>query len=313
MSIQNRHALKAAAGEALAAAPGHQKLVLISAGAAAALSLAVSALNFILQGQIAGTGGLGGLGLRSVLSTVQSLLSLAMTLVLPFWSLGYVSAVLKLSRGEGASPDTLLDGFRRLGPALRLLLLTEVLYIVLGVVCVNAGSVLFSLTPLVRPLYDLMLPMLTDPNALEALDTGALLEAAAPMLIGCLVLFAAVAIPLSYRLRMARLRLMDDPGAGAFAALRSSSRMMKGSCLQLLRLDLSFWWFYLAEAAVMVLGYGDVLIPALGISLPMASDAAYFLFYVLGLLAQLGLYLFARNRVEVTYAKAYDALLQSGI
>jgi len=308
MNIRDRHALKTAAGEALSAAPNNRILVLISAGVAAASALLVSLLTFLLDGQIAQTSGLGGLGLRSVLSTVQSLLSMGVGLLLPFWSLGYVSAVLKLSRREPAVPGTLLDGFRRFGPALRLLFLKEIIYVGVMMLCIYAGGAIFSFTPLAAPLYEIMLPLLTEGAAPDAATQAAMLEAMLPMAIGILVLCCIVLIPLSYRFRMAQLRLMDDSACGARMALRDSSRMMRRNCFALFRLDLSFWWFYLAQGIVMLLGYGDVLFAALRINLPFSDNTAFFVFYVIGLLAQLVLYYYTQNFVQVTYAKAYDAL-----
>lgn len=314
MSIRDRHGLKAAAREALSAAANNRMLVLISAGAAAAAALMVSLLTFLLDGQIAQTSGLGGLGLRSVLSTVQSLLSMGMGLLLPFWSLGYVSAVLKLSRKEPATPGALLDGFRRFWPALRLLLLKEFIYMGVILLCIYAGAAIFSFTPLAAPVYEVLLPLLSDGAGLaltgepDAATQAAILKAMTPMAIGILVLCCVALIPLSYRFRMAQLRLMDGSACGARMALRDSSRMMRRNRFALFQLDLSFWWFYLAQGLVTLLGYGDVLFAALRIGLPISDNTTFFVFYVIGLLAQLALYYYTQNFVQVTYAKAYDAL-----
>lgn len=308
MNIRDRHGLKSAATEALSGAPNNRMLVLISAGASAGAALVVSLLTFLLDGQIAQTGGLGGLGLRSVLSTVQSLLSMGVGLLLPFWHLGYVSAVLKLSRRESAAPHTLLDGFRRFWSALRLLFLKEFIYMGAILLCIYVGSAFFSLTPLAAPLYEVMLPMLSQSTAPDAATQAAILEAMIPMAIGVLALCCIVLIPLSYRFRMAEFRLMDDSTCGARMALRDSSRMMRRNRFALFRLDLNFWWFYLAQGIVVLLGYGDILLSVLRIELPFSHGTAFFLFYVIGLLAQLVLYYYTQNFVEVTYAKAYDAL-----
>ena len=58
MSIRDYRGIKASALEALSVAPNHKKLVLLSTGAAAVLSLTATVLSFILEGQIADTGGL---------------------------------------------------------------------------------------------------------------------------------------------------------------------------------------------------------------------------------------------------------------
>lgn len=313
MNIRDRRSLKAAARESLGAAPGHRRLILISAGAAAALSLMVSLLSYLLDGQIAQTGGLDGMGLRSILSTAQSLLSMGIGVALPFWSLGYISATLKLARKEPAEPAALLEGFRRFWPALRLLLSQQLIYIGVVLLCIYVGGAVLSFTPLAAPLYEVMLPVMEGLSAGAEPDAATLeqvMDAMVPIAIGVAVLSIAALIPVAYRLRMAQLRLMDR-GCGAMAALRDSSRMMRGNCFALFRLDLSFWWFYAVQALAVLLGYGDVLLAAAGVTLPISDGAAYFLFYAAGLLMQLLLSWYAQNFVEVTYAKAYDALLDA--
>ena len=315
MDIRDRRGLKAAADEALTCAPDHRKLVLVSTGAVAVVSLLVSFLNLLLAEQIAGTGGLAGMGLRSVLSTVQSVLSMALSIALPFWALGYTAAVLKLARREQATIDVLLTGFRRFFPVLRLLLLKGVLYCALCMVCIYVGCMVLAMTPLALPLYELLLPLMEASSeqamleAFYAIDQNALTQAMLPMLLLSGVVCIVVCIPVSYRLRMADLRMMDEEKCGALAAMLTSNRMMKGNCVALFKLDLSFWWFYLGELLVAVLAWCDVLLPMLGITLPMSEEGVYFLFYALALGLQVALYAFARNRVEVTYATVYDALL----
>ena len=309
MYIQDRKGLEEAAAQALRIAPNHKQLVMVSAGVAAGLSLAVSLLSFLLEGQIAQTGGLAGLGLRSVLSTVQTVLFYAVMILTPFWSMGFTSTALKLSRKQDVTLATLLDGFRRFGPVLRLMLLQGALYFLLAAGCVYVGTSVFSFTPLVAPMYEVLLEsdVLTTGMVDEA-TMAALKEAMTPVLLGCAALFALIAIPVSYRLRLAELRIMDEKRCGALAAMLESSRAMRYNCMDLFRLDLHFWWFYLAEGVVTALCYGDQILPALGIHLPFSEDVAYFVFFVIGLAAQLVLYWYARARVAVTYAKAYDAL-----
>ena len=75
MDPHDRRALKSAARESLAAAPyDPRKLILLHTGVTIAVSLIGTILNFVLSKQIENTGGLGGMGLRSMLSTVQSVL-----------------------------------------------------------------------------------------------------------------------------------------------------------------------------------------------------------------------------------------------
>ena len=84
--------------------------------------------------------------------------------------------------------------------------------------------------------------------------------------------------------------------------------MMRRNRLKLLRVDISLWWFYAAVLLANVIGYGDTILPMLGVSLPMSEDAAYYLFYALSLAILFAVYYFLRNRAEVTYALVYDDL-----
>ena len=311
MDLYDRRGLKSAAAEALDHAPRHRKLVLLWIGTSAAVSLLTSLISLLLDTGIASTGGLAGIGTRNILSTVQSVLSLGISLLMPFWTLGYARATLQLGRKEPTQPRTLLSGFHRFGPVLRLLLLQVVLYCAIIMVCFSVGTTILSMTPLANPLYEAMTPlvdMLATGQPISDADRAAVMAATKPMLIGCAVIILIVLIPVFYRLRLANLLLMDDPGCGALAALITSASLMRHRCLAFFRLDLSFWWFYLAEGLIVVLCYGDSILPAVGVSLPISSDAAYFLFYAAAMALQVGLYWGVRNRVSVTYALAYDTI-----
>jgi len=305
--------LKIGAGQALGAAPGHKRLVLISAGVSAGASLLVALLGFLLDTGIAQTGGLSGMGLRSLLTTAQSLLSMALSLLLPFWEAGYTAAMLAVAKAQRPDTDTLLTGFRRFGPLLRLQLLTGLLTFGITVLCANIGAVLLSLTPLAAPMYEQMLPLMEqgsfDPTAIDPAAMEAVMEAGMPVIWATSALCVAALIPVSYFLRLATVRLLDAPKQGARAALLVSYQLMRGNCLRLFKLDLSFWWFYLGQLAVLLLSSCDVLLPALGIRLPFDGTVAFFAFYALGLGLQLALFYLCRNRVEVTYARFYLDLL----
>ena len=285
-------------------------MVLIWAGVSALVSLIVSFITFLLDGQIEGTGGLSGIGLRSILTTAQTLFSLANMVLMPFWSLGFTACVLRFAKGEDAHPRLLLEGFHRLGPAFRMMLLRSLLYIGIALLAGNLASILFTMSPQSLPLYALM-----EANE-EALLAGTLTEEASmemlrvmlPMLIGGALLCLAVLIPVTYRLRLAEFRLMDEPRCRARVSLLESNRLMRRNGWALFRLDLSFWWYFLAELLAASLCYGDILLAALGVSLPFGSDLAFFLFYILGLGAQVALLYCKGNYVQTTYALFYRTL-----
>ena len=311
MDIRNRRELKAAARESLANAPyDPRKLVLIHTLAAVLFALAVTVLDYILGDRIAGTGGLGGLGQRTVLSTLQSALRLANLVLLPFWEVGYIYAAMGIARGRETRPDSLLEGLRRWGIVLRSNLLQIMLYLAMGMACNYFAMAIFLATPLSNSLVTLVSPYLNDPSPLltDPVLTVQVMQAAIPMFVIFLILYAILALPMVYHFRLINYALLDNPKAGAFAALRRSKYLMHGDRFNLFKLDLSFWWFYGAQALLSIICYGEWLLEMLGVPLPFSGNTAFFLFYILSLALQVVLYTFTRNRVAVTYAHAYDAL-----
>ena len=300
--------IRSSAADALAAAPGSpRRLVLVHTGASLAVLLVLTLINFILTRQIDTTVGLSGIGTRTVLQSIQSLLTIALSAALPFWELGFIRASLQFSRRETADNTTLLEGFRRFWPALRLMLLRSFLYIIAIMACLQVASMVFALTPMSGPLLETMEQLMTaaDPTTVDP----ALLEGLAPTLypfyIILILCLAVVLTPIFYRLRLADHAIMDVP-CGALAAMVMSNRAMKGNCFRFFRLDLSLWWYYLLLFLAAGVSYGNVILAALGV--PIDQDAAFFIFYIASLVAQLAVaYAFA-PRVQTVYAAAYDHL-----
>lgn len=319
MDIRDRRSLKTEAKSALGTAvysPG--KLVLIHTGIMAAMTLLFIGADLLLQSFIASTGGLSGMGMRSVLSTVQSLLGMLSSAVLPVWSVCYYFAALRLSRRELAAPDSLMDGLRNLGPLVRLLLIACLLMFCIGMLCYMPSAGLYLLTPAAQTTMEALGPAVNEAVASGStsivLDETAMAAAAGDGLLMLLILLlvtVVACVPVFYRLYLAVYALADDPKAGALAALRKSMKLTKGNAMNLFRIDLSFWWFYVLEALAVALSYGDDLLYMAGVPLPLSETAAVLLFQALSLAGQMALYYFAKNKVLVTHAVAYD-VLQSG-
>lgn len=312
MDLHDRRALKAAARNSLTAAPYNpRKLILIHTGITIAVSLAATILNFTLSKQIETTGGLGGLGLRSVLSTVQSVVQVLVALLLPFWEAGYCYATMKLAREQEAGPDALLQGFRRFRPLLRVKLMEGLIYFFIGMACFFVSYYVFMLSPLSDPLFSIIESVEIDATMLQTellLDDATMLamtEAYTPLLLIWLVLFLIVSVFVFYRFRMATFLILDHPHMRAMETLRMSSYQLRGNLSSLFKLDLSFLWFYALDVLFAMLAYGDYLLTIFGVPLPISADAAYFVFLVLSLAFQGGLFIWAKNRVDVTYAKFY--------
>ena len=315
MNIRNIKDLKITAGQQLGLAREEKRIVLIFSCLVLGLSALVTVVNYILGLRIEDTGGLGNMGTRAVLSTVQMVLPMVQSMVVSCVTVGYLSAMLRISRGQYASPNSLRLGFDRFWVLLRSALFQGMLYTAIIMTSVYAATMLYMLTPLMNPVTELLIPYIEqiaagDMSAIveDAALYSQLLSAMTPLFLIWGVLFLLAAVPLAYSYRMVNYVIIDKPALGALAALRESKQMMRGNRMALLKLDLSCWWYYLVLAAASVLCYGDVILAMLGITLPVPAEVAYFLFYGLYLAAEFVIYYFLRSRMEVTYALAYDAV-----
>lgn len=309
MNIRDIRALKHTAGEQLDHSRIFDRVLLIFLGLSAGLALAVTLINYVLDLQIANFGGLSNLGIKSFLSTIQMVLPMVETMAVLCLELGYRSAALRVSRGQGTSPNALRLGFDRFWMLLRCLLIQVGIYTGLVILCCYAASLLFVFSPFSAGFLSLLNSGAVElPIQPDSAVFGQVVSAMIPMLIVYAVLLIAVLVPVTYSLRMTDYVIIDRPGLGSFAVLRESRAMMKGNRMALLKLDLSFWWFYLLQAAISLLAYGEEILPLFGITLPLSADAQYFLFYILFLGAQFAVYRLFLNRVETTYALAYEAV-----
>lgn len=306
--------LKRLSGQRLSSASyDPRRLTLIHTGVALICSLVLTVINYLLSQQVSGTGGLEGIGTRSILQSAQSVLSLIVTVGTPFWNFGFVAAVMGYARKKRVHLQDLTTGFRRFGPILRLLLLQAVLYIVIAILATQVASVVILATPLGNEAAAMVEQLATNTQFIE---NGVLpdemvlplLKALLPAYIAAGVLFAVVAIPVSYRLRLAQYMVLEEGQNKAMVAIRTSRMCMRGNCMAMFKLDLSLWWYWLLQALCSLLVFGDVLLAMAGIQLPISADAAVFLFYGLQMLASLALAWYWRAPVETTYALAYDTL-----
>lgn len=317
MNLYNRRALRQRASQALAAAPGDpKKIVLFYTVITSVMALIMTVLTGFLTDRIDNTGGLGNMGLRSILSTGQTVLPLVQLFVTLCLNLGYHRAVLSFARQQEAGPRTLMEGFRYFLPVLIVSLYQVVLYLSFGILTLYASSFLFMMTPFAEPFYALMEPYLNAASALNGqlvLDDATLfaaMDTLTPMLWIWAGLFLLLFIPTYYGFRMTTFCIADNPRAGAFAAIRGSKFMLRGKRFSLFLLDVSMWWFYALQILVSLICYGDVILPLMGINLPWSSSFSYYFFFVLSLVVQIVSYYFLMNRVNVTYAMAYETLLQ---
>lgn len=314
MDIKNHRAIKQEAAFALSQASyDPRKLVFIHSGVTLGVTLLLTVLNFVFARQIDMNGGISGLGVRTMLGTIQSVLQFVSRILIPFWQIGFVYTVLRLARKQSVGPRSLLKGFSHIFPVLGLMCLEAIVIAGIGFISMYLSSMAVMMTPFAVPLANAMKPLMEgsilNPAVLDEAAIASVLSSMKPVLILWLVVFGAVMIPILYRFRMARFLLMDAPAPRAFGALIGSCRIMKRNCMDLFRVDLSFWWYYGLQVLIILIGYGDVLLPRLGIGLPFSEDVSFFLFYILYVVLQFALLLWAKAQVDTSYAVVYDQLL----
>ena len=295
-----------------------RRLAAIHAGVTVAAALLITVLQYVLAEGIGKTGGLSGMGTRSVLETLQTVLQWANMILLPFWNLGFLYAALLWARGNDPRKEDLLKGFHRVGPCLSLLLNRTLLTVLVLVVCTNVSSIIYMMTPAASGIMELaetygntdaLYDYLYSMNEAQIME---LFYQMIPMLVICILLSALLLIPLLYRFRMAEFVILDQKGVRGMGAMVLSAMLLRRRCWQLFKLDLRFWWYYGLKVLCMLLLYADLLLGALGIAFPVSGEAAYLATYLLYLAALFAVETLCRPRVETAYAGFYETVKELG-
>ena len=287
------------------------RLVLIHTGLVLCLSLIASGINLYLSHQINSTGGLSGLSTRSMLQSLQTLLQYGTTIFTPFWHAGFTLAVLSISRGLAATTKDLLGGFRRWGTVLSLQMGTMMLYFGALIASAYLASMIYSVTPFAESMTQLLTPMMESGSVdLTALPMEEMIQVYTPLMIIFLAVLLPICLLLSLGTRLSPYLILDQNMAG-FLAIPFSIAAMRGKKWKMLKLDLSFWWYYLAETLLAIVCYLDVILPMLGVQLPFNETVAFFGALILYAVLELGFHLWKKPYHDVTYALAYQEILHS--
>lgn len=277
-------------------APG--KVTAVYAGVVVGAAVILTVLQFLLTLPTP-AGGLSGMGTSAFLETLQTLLSLANSLLLPFWMAGLVFCAILWARGQSAQPRQLTQGLRRWGPLLRLYLLKGILLLPLLMVSGYVSSLLFVLTPLSQNLMEILEPLMSAEDALTALSqlpTAQLFGAMLPLFVLMGVLMCVLFVAVMYRCRLADYLILSGATNSALFALGLSRQLLRGHVLEMLRLDLSFWWFYGASFVLNLLMFLPV------VAFPDAQLGLTLVCYAVYLAGTFLLYWKARAGVETVYA-----------
>lgn len=306
MSIPSAKYLKKKASNRLQSGNDPKKVVLVYAGIVALSSLVVTVVQDLLDGQISQTGGIQNIGTRSMLTTADTVLTIAQLLLVMCLTLGYTGSMLRIARGQYASPNSLKAGGERIWVLLR----TRLLQILIMTAAAFALCFLVINVCLLTPLSNRVIAVMGTVSAEELLSNGLALIALYSAMLPIMLIYLVALVPLlwyfSCTYRMVDYLLIDRPQLGAFGVLRESRRMMQGNMKMMFRVDLSFWWYYLLQALVSMLIYLNMVLAPFAIGLP--PEVLYWGTVVLYLAADFALRYFFSNKVAVTYALFYDSL-----
>lgn len=320
MKIPNAKYLKNKAGIRLESGQQPKQVVMVYAAIIAGLSLLMNAVQYFVSNRMSGAGGLQNIETRAFLNTISNVLPIALRIVLVFVTFGYTAAMLRIARRQYASIKTLKAGLDRIGKILltRVLIILILVGLAFGLSYVAMG--VFMVTPFSNGFRAAILPIISEVTASSAasVDTNALVESMMyntalmdsllPMMIIYAVLFIPVCLILAYLYRFVDFILIDQPACSALEAMRQSRVKMRGNLMQMFKIDLSFWWYYLLRALTVLILNLDVVFAMLGIPLPGSGLVQYYGLMVLSLAADAAVTILFQNRFQVTLSLAYDAV-----
>lgn len=276
-----------------------------------AVGLLVALTTLVCDLLLARTGGLGDIDKRTLISTVEMLIALVAQAFLPLWTAGFTCCAMGFARNQRVESGHLLGGMHRWGVLLRLSLCQSFVYFAASYALLMVVMPLYMMTPWGTPLLKTMteLMYLTTATAQEMQE--ALMVALEPLYIVWIPLVTVLSVFLSYQFRLALYRVLDADSPGAIRAMWQSCRLIHRHRWQLVKLDLSWWWYYLLTALSMCILYVPELLTAFGVTLPVGSNVAYLLCYLV-YAALLGiLYLTSLAKVETSYALFYNHLVNA--
>ena len=307
MVIQNYRDIKARAYKTLNYTPWDiKKLVLIYGLVSLCLGPVLTAVYTLIQMGSQQAQGISGLETFSRLETMSTMLSIAMYVVTMLWSPGILYCGLMLLREQDPWPKGLLRGFKKWSGIVKYSILIVAFVIVVVLVIFPVATIVSmpfmgEFTSFVTEMPQTEAEMMTY---MESVSEAQLTQMMLPMLLIMWGVALAVGLPLSYRVRMTQLIIMDEERIGTREAIRFSFKLTKGSCWQLFRMDLSYWWYYVLMAVTS--------------SIPMAAMLPVFANYdetVVSLILSavsailgMGVYMLGLMKVSTAEAVAYDHL-----
>ena len=165
MDIRNTRQLKDFSAGRLANARDGQKIILYFSLITIAATALANVASYVLSRQIAKTGGLGSMGVRSALTTAQTLLPLVQAGFLMCLTLGYLATMLRIARGQYASPNGMRLGFDRFWVLLRCTLLKGLIFGGAAAASLYVAMMIYMMTPFSNAAVDILMPLVKNAGA----------------------------------------------------------------------------------------------------------------------------------------------------
>lgn len=264
------------------------RLAFYSVAIALAVQLLVDAMGYWVATYQGGEG-LDGMGSVTMIQTVHELLSTASSLLTPLWTLGFTAAIMAFMDWQDPEDTVLLKGLRRWWEFLKLYLLEGILMFFLMMAVIMPITYLYALTPWAKDLMNIPDPEIVG----EVKFVAAAVDAAAPLLILYALAFLVVGMFFAYRLRFTNYLILNG-WIGVWSAMVTSFQMTKGYVWSMIKLDLSYWWYYLLTGVLMGVYVAVVL---LGYNLGYSYNTIFWLAYAAYALGVLALDVFAKPRI----------------
>lgn len=256
--------------------------------------------------------------MRTVLQSVQEILTYANLIFTPFWAMGFLSAMIGLADGMTPWKWHMKLGFRYPGKVLAYVAVQFLVTVMLLVVSVNVGVTVYALTPLGAEYAEVMSPILSDPNIISAegvvnwelLPMDTFMSATMPVMGVCLAIFAVLYLFVSYSFRLTMYLILRCPvSTGVVRLFFLSMRLMRGHKWQMLKLDLSWWWYHLLLGGASVVAYLDVILGLVGIAVPVDPMVMFFATLAAYCALFTAISLWKKGEVDISYVLAYREIV----
>lgn len=283
----------------------YRRMLMVHIGIVLGASLGV---NLLLE-LIGLLGGSGSMEKQAAIETAQTILPMVITIAQLYWVAGLQQAAMERLIDHPVGFVDLTAGFGRWKPITTSTIFIGLQYFGRAFIATFLAELILGLTPYAKILEDAAMQMVENPE----LDLFAVLGERSMEVLGVymgliLVITVALVLPLYYRYRMVNYILLQQPEVGGMQAMFFSKVMTFGHRMELFKLDLSFWWYYLINALASAAVVGDLVLIACGVRLPLPALAVQWIFMLLSAILQFAAFMWGRPKMELAFAQAYRDL-----